>query len=357
MDASGGSIRRIVTEGKSGTDMNPPAPELITVGNVRREFFLLPGGSAVSDVLGGSALYAAAGARIWTAEGVGILARAGGGFPPALLERIRSAGLDPAGIRTNAGWPPALEFIHYESWDRPAGWDPVKQYAKHRLPCPAELLQYKPPALEEDSLQNFPENAVRREDLPPQYREARAAAILACHYRSQVTLSVALREAGATCILLYPPEGLLIPSHRPQVRELLHGIQIAYVREEPLRKLIGDRSGGPDAIGKSLSRWGPKIVLIQRGLQGVHAYDSDSGLGAFTPFYPAEMKNPAGVGPSFCGGFLAVWKKTYNLEEAVLRGCISASLAAEGFGGLYALERTPGLSEARLASLRRSLSA
>jgi sugar/nucleoside kinase (ribokinase family) len=335
--------------------MIPPAPALVFAGAVRREFFLLPDGKALPGILGGPALYAAAGAKIWTADQIGIVARAGGDFPVELLEKIRSAGLDPSGIRTNSGWPPAYEFIHFESWDQPAGWDPAKQFAKHHLPCPRELFNYRPPALEEGSIRHFSENAVRREDLPPRYREVRAAGILPCHYRSQIMLSVGLRESGATYLLLSPPEGLLLPLHRAQVCELLHGIQIAFFREGPLRKLVDDRRNSLERISETISRWGPKIILIQEEMHGIHSYDSESGHAAFTPFYPTELKNPPAVGFSFCGGFLAAWRKTYHLAESVLHGCISASLAGEGFGGLYALERTPGLAEARLASLRRSL--
>jgi ribokinase len=92
--------------------------------------------------------------------------------------------------------------------------------------------------------------------------------------------------------------------------------------------------------------------LLQKELQGVSVFDSGSKRLHFFPFYPVEIKNPIGVGDSFCGGFLAAWQQSYDPVEAALHGCISASLAMEGVGGLYALDRNPELAKARLFSLR-----
>jgi ribokinase len=64
------------------------------------------------------------------------------------------------------------------------------------------------------------------------------------------------------------------------------------------------------------------------------------------------MADPTGAGDSFCGGFLAGYKKTYDPLQAALYGNVSASLKVEGSGAFYPLDVLPGLAEARLHALK-----
>jgi len=64
------------------------------------------------------------------------------------------------------------------------------------------------------------------------------------------------------------------------------------------------------------------------------------------------MTDPTGAGDSFCGGFLAGYKKTYDPLQAALYGNVSASLKIEGSGAFYPLDVLPGLAEARLNALK-----
>jgi sugar/nucleoside kinase (ribokinase family) len=318
------------------------------------EYLLLPDGKTHHRIPGGPALYAAAGARLWSTDPVSLVSRVGKNFSNDLLHDLQAQGIDSSGIRIFPGHTPSLGFYYFETWNKLIDREPVKCFAKFGLPCPEDLLGYVPPALAENAAQPFPETALHSEDLSPIHLQARAAYITPCHFQSQITLSVALRRHGIGTLLLSPPAGLLLPSFRPQLRELLHGIDILFVREDSLRTFV-DRSDADAAVlSEYISRWGPKIILLQRDLQGIHLYDSSSRLSRFIPFYPAEMMNPASIGDAFCGGFLATWRTTYDPVESTLTGCISASLAIEGLGGLFALGRNPGLSKARLDSLRRS---
>jgi sugar/nucleoside kinase (ribokinase family) len=335
--------------------MTSDAPVFVFAGPIRMEYFLLPNGKAYSNLLGGPALYAAAGAKPWTRDGIGLIARVGANVTGQTIQEITRLGLDGSGIRLFPAQPPSIGFHYYEAWEKHIDWNPVKYFTKYNLACPLELLDYTPPSQSENSISPFPEIAIRRDDIPAQYHQARAVYITPCHYQSQVTLSVSFRQEGVGTIFLSPPEGLLLPSFRLQVRELLHGIDILFAREEPIRAFVGDKYPDEISISEYLSQSGPKIVILQKGFQGIHAYDSESHKGYFVPFYPTDMKNPLAIGDSFCGGFLAEWRKTYDLVESTLAGCISASLAVEGLGVLYSLQRNPGLAEARLTSLRRSL--
>jgi sugar/nucleoside kinase (ribokinase family) len=337
--------------------MTSDRPVFIFAGSVRKEYYLFPDGKTYAGLLGGPALSAAAGARPWTQEGIGLIARVGANFDARVFQEIRLHGMDASGIRIFPGLPPSIGFYYYESLEKHMDGDPVKYFTRHNLPCPQELMGYTPPARSELSIHPFPETAVRRDDIPEQYWQARAVGITPCHFQTQVTLSVAFRQNGVGTILLSPPESLMLPAFRRQIREILHGIDILFVREDSARAFVGERYPDGAAICAHLAQWGPKIILLQKGLQGIYAYDAESHKGRFVPFYPASMKDPHAIGDSFCGGFLVSWRKTFDPVESTLVGCVSASLAVEGPGALYALERNPGLAEARLTSLRRSLAA
>ncbi len=335
--------------------MTNAIPTFLFAGPVRMEYFLLPEGRSRSRLPGGPALYAAAGARPWTSDGIALVSRVGGNFSAPALSAIHARGIDTSGVRILPESAPSIGFHYYETLEKHVDWDPVKYFSKYHMPCPDDLLEYVSPSLSENAIHPLPETAVRSEDLPASFLQARAAYIAPCHYQSQVTLSVALRRHGIGLLLLSPPEGLLLPSFRPQIREMLHGIDVLFTRESSLRTFIGREDADAHALSEYIARWGPKIVLLQRDFQGVHVYDSESRKSVFIPFYPVEMQNPIAVGDSFCGGFLVTWRSTYNPVESAITGCISASLAMEGFGGLFALDRNPGLAEARRTSLRRSI--
>ncbi|MBN2085020.1 MAG: carbohydrate kinase family protein [Anaerolineales bacterium] len=335
--------------------MTAEIPTLLFVGPLRMEYFLLPDGKSHPRIPGGPALYAAAGARPWTRDSIGLVSRVGKNFSPQTVQEIRSAGIGTAGIRLLPDSSPSLGFHYYETWEKHIDWDPVKYYIKYNRTCPDELLEYSPPSLSENAAHPLPETAVRAEDIPAEYHQACAAYIAPCHYQSQITLSVALRRFGVGTLVLSPPDGMLLPSFRPQMREVLHGVDILFTRESSLQTFFSRMDADAGALSERIARWGPKIVLLQRGNSGIHVYDSETRSHNFIPFYPVEMRNPLAIGDSFCGGFLATWRAAFNPVESALAGCISASLAMEGPGGLYALERNPGLAGARLASLRRSI--
>jgi sugar/nucleoside kinase (ribokinase family) len=329
-------------------------PEVIFAGPLRTEFLLTPDGRHYYNILGGSCLYAGVGARIWDSKPPGLIARVGENFPTAFLNSIRAKGLNIDGVRVLPQKQPTDVFYYFKEWDQCIDWDPVKYYARRNLPCPPELLEYAPPSIGEGRTSLFPDIAIRREDIPDSYRQARAAYIAPCHYLSQITLSVAMRQNGLGTICLSISKGLCQPSGLPYIRKLLHGIDIFFAQEENLEGLFQPKVRETREISERIAGLGPKIILLQKDLQGISVYDADSKKMRFLPFYPAEIKNPIGVGDSFCGGFLISWRKNYDPIESTLWGCVSASLSVEGVGGLYALDRNPGLPEARLSSLRSS---
>ena len=108
-------------------------------------------------------------------------------------------------------------------------------------------------------------------------------------------------------------------------------------------------------MAEELASYGVDYIIIKRGEAGQYLYDRSAQRRWEIPSYPIKVRNPTGVGDSFCGGFLAGYLKTYDPVEATLYGNIAAALTAEGTGAFYALEALPGLPEARIEMLRQQV--
>jgi sugar/nucleoside kinase (ribokinase family) len=329
--------------------------DIVICGPLRAEYFILPDRKSHPKVLGGPALYAAAGAKIWTPQEVGLLSRVGDDFSDEDIRNICVQGINRDGIHFVSGKRFPASFYCYENYHPRADWDPVKYYSKNQLPFPMDLKEYSSPSLGEDSATHFSDCAIRKEDIPFSYRQARAVYLAPCHYLSQLTLTAEFRQYNTGTIILSPSERLASPVFLDLLRKLLLGVDIFFCRDEWLTSILDGKYQDPREMSVYISRMGPKIVLLQQKYTGVTMYESDSHAYRFIPFYSVEIKNPYGIGDAFCGGFLWGWKTTYDPVESSLYGCVSASLAMERIGALSMFSRSPGLEEARLMSLRKLL--
>jgi sugar/nucleoside kinase (ribokinase family) len=329
--------------------------DIIICGPIRTEYFILPDKKSYPKVLGGPALYAAAGAKIWTPQEIGLISRVGEDFSDDEIQNINILVINCQGIHSIPGNRSPVGFYCYENWDHRIDWDPMKYYSKYQLPFPDSLQEYTSPSIGEDSALRFSELAIRKEDIPLTYRQARAVFLAPCHYLSQLTLSSSFRQYNFGTILLSPSERLSSPVFFDLFRKLLLGVDIFFCRDEWINQALKEKHLDPLESSVYVSHMGPKIVIVQQKNNGVTIFDSASNIFKFIPFYSSEIKNPHGIGDAFCGGFLTGWKTTYDPVEACLFGCVSASLAMERTGALSILGRSPGLEEARLLSLRKIL--
>jgi sugar/nucleoside kinase (ribokinase family) len=105
-------------------------------------------------------------------------------------------------------------------------------------------------------------------------------------------------------------------------------------------------------MAEALGGMGCRFVVLKGGAEGQFAYEVATKRRWHVPAYPARVQDVTGAGDAFCGGFLVGLAETGDLVEACLRGGVSASLAIEGVGALYALGAAAGLTQARLEALR-----
>jgi len=133
-----------------------------------------------------------------------------------------------------------------------------------------------------------------------------------------------------------------INTKRKSLLRTLKKVHIFVANDQEARSLTGDTNLIKAA--KSLSKLGPKMVLIKKGEHG-SIFFCDKFINIF-PAYPMEkVIDPTGAGDTFAGGFMGYLSKAGKINETTIRyaiayGTICASFNVEGFG----LEKTSRLT-------------
>lgn len=334
-------------------DQTPYSPNYILVGQLRRDFIVLPDGEAFLDVPGGNLLYAAAGLAIWeNFPPPGLIARVGSDYPQEWLEDLKRRDFDTRGICTLPEPIDLRSFCAYPDFSTRVNKDPLKYFARLNQPFPKPLLGYhNNTAL--DSRNRLAPTSIRQNDLIPEYKGAIAAHICPLDFLSHNLIPAAFRQAGFTLITLDPSAGYMDPSFRDDIPLLINGLSAFLPSEDEIRALFLGRSSDLWEMAEAITSYGCEMVVIKRGELGQLVYDAHSRRRWEIPAYPVKPVDPTGVGDAFCGGFLIGYRQTYDPLQAALYGNISASLVIESHGPVYALESLTRLAYARLESLRQ----
>ncbi len=333
---------------------SPPILRYLVAGQLRRDYVITPHGTAFSDVLGGSLLYAAAGVAIWE-SGVGLISRIGEDFPQEWLERIERYDLDLHGIRILPETIDLRSFVAFPDLETRQTDNPVSHYARLNLPYPKSLLGYSPPAPQPDSRTQPNRLTIRANEIPDHYLDATAAHLCPLDFLSHTLLPTALRQGRITTITLDPAAGYMNPVFWDDIPLVVKGITAFLTSEEKLRGLFQGRTSDLWEMAETIASFGCEIVAIKRQARGQLIYDHAGHNRWIIPAYPAQVVNPTGAGDAFCGGFLAGYRASYDPLRAALCGNISASMVVEGNSPLYPLDALPGLAYARMESLRSSV--
>ncbi len=329
-------------------------PTFIIAGRLRRDYLLPPEGTPLVDVPGGNLLYAAGGLGVWEG-GIGLLARAGEDYPQEWLRSFEKRGWDVRGIHVLPG---AMDLRYFRAWtdlQHVESTNPVAHFARLGLLFPKSLLGYQPPSESEDDRKTPRPTSPRPADIPPDYLNAQVAHICGMDYATTSRLLSTFRQANIQTLTVDPAAAYMNSTAFDDVRTLFHGLTALLVSEEKLRGLFWGRTDDLWQMAEATGKWGCEFVVIKRGARGQLLYDSTPKKRWEIPAYPARVYNLMGAGDSFCGGFAAGYKKTYDALQGALHGSVSASLTIEGCGAFHALEALPGLAQARLESLEAAV--
>jgi sugar/nucleoside kinase (ribokinase family) len=308
------------------------------------------------DVPGGNLLYAAAGFAVWeTSPPLGLIARVGDDYPQDWIKDFSRRGFDTRGINVLEEFVDLRSFYTYSDPTQRISEEPMTYFSRVGQPFPKDLLGYEPDSNEPDSRKRLTLTSLRHVDIISEYQEATAAHLCPVDFLSHSLIPAVLRQAGFTLITLDPSPGYMNSSFRDDVPSIVTGLNTFLPSEEEVRALFLGRSSDLWEMADELASYGCEIIVIKRGEQGQMLYDSIGRKRWEIPAYPVQTVDPTGAGDAFCGGFLAGFRDTFDPVRAVVHGNISASLVIEGQGPFYAMDSLPGLAQARLEALSKSV--
>ncbi|MEW6569414.1 MAG: carbohydrate kinase family protein [Chloroflexota bacterium] len=321
------------------------------VGRLMQDFILTADGRSHANLLGGSAAYAAVGARLWS-DSVAVYARIGGNYPETLLAQLARTGIRLDGMRRLESSLDHRRFLAYPSLSERSETHPAAHYLRTGNPFPKELIDYTPLSDRLGAVDASSPQGYRPEDLPPSDPVPAAMHLCPGDYPTHLLLPVKLRERGTRMITLDPAPHTIDREEWDSLRRMVRGLDAFLPSEEEARHFF--QSSSPDVweMAEAFAEMGCRFVILKRGHGGQCVWDRDSRRRWHVPAYPARVRDVTGAGDAFAGGLLVGLATTGDVLEATLRGNVSASIVVEGSGPLYALDAVPGLVGARLEALR-----
>jgi sugar/nucleoside kinase (ribokinase family) len=331
-------------------------PTFVIAGKLNREYILPPLGHPLLDSPGGNLLYAAGGLAVWDTN-AGLIGRVNESYPRQWVRGLEERGFDTRGIRTLRELQniDLRSFVAFTDSNERSYVNAVSHFVRRQIAFPKSLLGYQPPdKLGKDLLEpKLISPAVL--DTPKDYRDVRHVHLCPFDFISQSQMVSLFRGGSNQTISLDPSPGYMAPSFWRDLRLVLQGVTIFQPSEEKLRTLFWGETNNLWEMARKISEYGPQIIVIKRGSLGQMLYDVPGNNRYEIPAYPSRVADPTGAGDAFCGGFLAGFQQTNDPLMAALHGNVSASLTIEGSGPFYALNVLPGLTKARLYSLKETV--
>lgn len=312
-------------------------PDLIILGQITIDHVVPAEPGPWSVQVGGNALFATAGARLWLDPArIGIVFRRGRGFPIDVEGALREAGVVHV-RRRDVDVPHLTEWIIYEldgsrrclprndglrEIGSEGGRADIQVYLDY-------LLQFSPEAT----------------DLPDEWLPAEAV-----HLAPQVGArqSDNLRHlAGRSRLIYVDPSPYVVKHHEAAaIRDLLQGATGILPSELELAHMA--QRGWTDAAS-ALRNAGFAEVVLKRGPNPVILAAADGLEEIGVP--PTPVVDPTGAGDSFCGAYAACRMLGMPPREAVKRAIVTAGMVIEIRGAESALRLDRAVAEERLAKL------
>ena len=325
--------------------------EIATVGGINVDCVVNADGAVACDQIGGNAVYAAVGARLWNSH-VGIAGSVPRNYPADLLRQLRTSGVATDGIAIVDADVELQEWFFYRQdgsrIDHLLAPPGAFAAAGLRPPLDAEASRRWQDALQADKPQGRGYGDFRRAHPVPALPRAYAA-IAGLHLAPYVASAQdGLAETGARFVTFDPSPALLAGS-RARLDRLLARIAAFLPSEKELR-LIDDNE--PAVALSRLAERTPAIVAVKLGAAGSLIWDRVRGRAVAVPAVATTVRDPTGAGDAWCGGFLAGLVAGDSPIDAACRATVSASFAVEGFGALHGLSADHHQALDRFRALR-----
>ena len=280
--------------------------------------------------MGGSSLYAVAGARLWLDPGrIGLVARVGRDYPFDPARLLKDAGLEHVALHSFAG-EHLIEWLIYE----PDG-------SRRSLPRNSNLLDIA--AEGTLSREGYQEMLLAiapcAEEVPGTWLPAAALHLCPQVARRQHETLAAL-QGKVRWISVDPSPYYSRDASTIQLAEELRGATAFLPSANEISSLL--ETGDPAAVVLGLHRAGFAEVALKRGDQPILL--ASGGAVRSVPIVAAQVVDPTGAGDSFCGAYAACRLIGHEPIEAARRAAATAALVVGCSGVEQALSlRTPQL--------------
>ncbi|MBN1607991.1 MAG: sugar kinase [Polyangiaceae bacterium] len=294
-------------------------PAVLIVGSMAFDDLELPSTSA-TDVVGGSATYAALAASLFAPARV--VAIVGRDFPESTFAELRGRGVDMQGVIRADG--------------RTFRWS--GRYASDlssRTTLDTQLNVF----------------AHFRPKLPAAYQDSQIVLLGNIHPELQLEV---LDQVRAPRIVAADTMNYWIDGERPALLRVLARIDTLIINDEELRQLAGQHN--IRLAARAVQELGPQRLIVKRGEHGALLFDE---TGVFVvPAFPLDTEiDPTGAGDTFAGALLGhlatrLTNDAPDLRLSLLTAAAVASFCVQGVGTtrLTALDRSQ-LAE-RISELR-----
>ena len=328
-----------------------PFINLLIAGNINRDYIINLSGKASSDLLGGSLLYAAVGARFWN-ENIGLISRVGNNFSNNDLKLIEKRGLDTNGILRLKYETDVRRFFYWMDASHCVTDNPTAAYSRYGLNFPQDLLGYE--AQDRTAINRMWANIspMMNPGFPQEYMDISGAHLCPIDLAAHIKLPNMLQHGSVNTITISPSDDYMNPESLPQIPAVIKDTTAFLPTEAQMLSLFRGRTRDLWEMAEEISKYGCPLIIIQREEKGYWLFDSTNKKKYILPCYPTTWQDPTGMNDVFGGAFLGAYKATFDPVQALIAANTAASISVEGTGAFYCLDSFPGLAAARCEVLK-----
>lgn len=273
--------------------------EVLVVGSIGLDTIITPAGQ-VSDAMGGSAIYFACAASLFS--GVNLVGVAGTDYPEKYKDMIRARGVDLSGLEIADGRTFRWTGRYHEDMD-----------TRETIETQLNVFEHFQPK------------------IPQGYVDDRY--IFLANGAPETQASV-LDQVASPKFIMLDTMNLWIEIARPALVDLLGKVDALVINDEEALMLTGSTS--LIRAAEEILEMGPRTLIVKKGSNG--AMLLQKGLYFALPAFPLQtVVDPTGAGDCFAGALMGHLACTddvshENLRRAIAYGTATASFTCEGFG-------------------------
>jgi sugar/nucleoside kinase (ribokinase family) len=294
-------------------------PDLIVLGQVTIDDVVPASPGPWTRQIGGSGLYAVAGARLWLDPArIALVARVGEDYPFDVETLLRDAGVRCVALSAFAA-PHLVEWLIYES-DGTRRSLPRNPELVH-IGAEGALSQAAPPAAHALLQQKLHELAPGALEIPVHWLPAQALHLCPQVGERHGDTLRALQDK-VRWISVDPSPYYARSASVAELAQRLKGTTALLASAQDISALLRERE--PRAAALALQRAGFAEVVIKRGAAPLLL--AHGGAVCEIPAVAVEVVDPTGAGDAFCGAYSACRLLGHSPAEAARRGAASAAL-------------------------------